>query len=99
MVAYEIAFSEEARAHLWGFTAGERRVVLGRVGALLASEPERETRNLKVLRPNPLSKYELRVGTFRVFFEVDREKDRVLVLAVGRKEGNTFAIAGEAVTL
>ncbi len=99
MVAYEIAFSEEARAHLWGFTAGERKVILGRVGALLSSEPERETRNLKVLRPNPLSKYELRIGTFRVFFEVDREKDEVLVLAVGRKEGNLLKIAGKVVKL
>ena len=54
---------------------------------------------MKFLRPDPLSKYELRIGAFRVFFEVDQESNKVLVLAVGRKEGNTFAIAGEAVTL
>jgi mRNA-degrading endonuclease RelE of RelBE toxin-antitoxin system len=98
-VAYEIVFSDDARAHLSGFAAGQRRIILGRVGALLASEPARETRNLKVLRPNPLSKYELRIGAFRVFFEVDQESNKVLVLAVGRKEGNRLTIAGKVVML
>lgn len=98
-MAHEIVFSEDARARLFGFTAGERRIILGRGGALLTSEPERETRNLKVLRPNPLSKYELRIGAFRVFFEVDRKSHKVLVLAVGRKEANKLTIAGKAVPL
>jgi hypothetical protein len=33
-----------------------------------------ETRNRKPLRDNPLADWELRVGRFRVFYEVDAEE-------------------------
>jgi mRNA-degrading endonuclease RelE of RelBE toxin-antitoxin system len=59
----------------------------------------RETKNLKRLQPNPLSSYELRVGSFRVFFDVIEAEAEVLVLAVGKKEGSRLRIAGMEIDL
>jgi mRNA-degrading endonuclease RelE of RelBE toxin-antitoxin system len=77
----------------------ERRTVLDRCEALLERDPARPTRNVKVLRANPLARYELRLGYLRVFFEIEEDTANVLVLAVGRKEGNRLWIAGEEVAL
>jgi mRNA-degrading endonuclease RelE of RelBE toxin-antitoxin system len=96
---HSIRFSEEARAHLLAFSVRERRTVLDRIRATLQDEPTVETRNLKVLRPNPIANYELRVGVLRVFFEVDGRRREVLVLAIGRKEGSLLRVGGKGVPL
>jgi len=98
-VAYEIRLSEDARRHLRRFSRRETRTILDRIQEALRNEPRTETRNLKRLRPNPLSKYELKIGDFRAFFEVLDESREVLVLAIGRKEGNRLWIGGREVNL
>ena len=87
---YTIRFTEEAR---------ERKSVLSEVAESLPNEPTRETRNLKALRPNPLAKYELRIGLLRAFFEVREASQEVLVLAIGRKEGNRLWVGGREIRL
>jgi hypothetical protein len=61
----------------------------------LAHEPARETRPQKRLRPNPLSKWELRVDRFPVFYDVDLESRVILIQAVGWKDHNTLLIRGK----
>ena len=57
-----------------------------------------ETRNRKQLRPNPFAPWELRVGSLRVFYEVDGgEPDLINVLAIGIKKGNRLIIAGREI--
>ena len=46
----------------------------------LGNEPLKITRNQKVLRPNPLGRFELRSGDLRVFYNVDEGSRIVLVL-------------------
>jgi len=76
-----------------------RPATIDRPGCLevqLRDEPLRETRNRKLLRPNPMAAWELRVGPLRIFYEVDAEEaDVVNVLAIGIKTGNRLFIAGE----
>ena len=100
-VAYEIRFTEEARSHLGELLARGRRKVLDRLDVLLRYDPKRQTRNLKALRPNLLARYELRIGDFRVFFDVeDSEEDKaVIILAIGRKEGNKLCVSGKEYSL
>jgi mRNA-degrading endonuclease RelE of RelBE toxin-antitoxin system len=98
-VNYEIRFSEEARGHLRQLSARERNIAVQRAETALSREPMRETRNLKMLRPNPLARYELRVGSFRVFFDVDEEAREVNITAIGRKEGNQLRIGDKEVRL
>lgn len=61
----------------------------------LIHEPTKETRNRKPLRPNDLSQWELRVGDFRVFYDVDVEKEETLIKAVGEKGHNKLYIRGK----
>ncbi len=65
----------------------------------LIYEPSLETRNRKVLDPNLLAAWELRIGRYRVFYDVDAVITLVLVKAVGWKEHNTLYIRGKAYML
>ncbi len=54
-----------------------------------------ETRNRKRLHPNDLAEWELRVGKFRVFYDVNQAELRVKIEAVGYKRGNVLIVHGE----
>lgn len=75
-------------------TYDQRRVVES-VEGQLRHQPTQETRNRKQLRPNELAEWELRVATFRVFYDVDEENDIVKIEAIGYKQGNVLFIHGE----
>jgi mRNA-degrading endonuclease RelE of RelBE toxin-antitoxin system len=97
-VAYRIRFAESAEEHFAQLTARQQTIVLDAVKVQLRYEPLRETRNRKPLRPNPLAPWELRVGSLRVFYEVDAlEQDLVNVLAIGVKRGNRLIVAGKEI--
>jgi len=70
-VAYRIRFAESAEEHFAQLKARQQADVLDAVKVQLQYEPLRETRNRKQLRPNPFAPWELRVGSLRVFYEVD----------------------------
>ena len=92
-MAYEIEFSEDAERHLADMTARERKTVLDAIETQLAWEAAVPSRNRKLLRANPLAAWELRVGEWRVFYNVHAEQ--VAVIAVGQKAHNTLFLDGE----
>ena len=96
---YEIEITREAIDDLRAFRKRERRSVVEGIERELRYEPARETRNRKRLRPNKLAEWELRLGQYRVFFDVDRAADVVKVIAVGRKRGNRLYIRDEEFNL
>jgi mRNA-degrading endonuclease RelE of RelBE toxin-antitoxin system len=53
----------------------------------------------KPLEDNPIAPWELRVGDFRVFYDIDRADQVIVVLAVGQKIHNRLRIGGEEVDL
>ena len=57
------------------------------------------TKNRKPLQPNPLSRFELRIGDLRVYYEVDERPRIVEIRAVGRKDRNRVLIGGEEIDL
>lgn len=66
----------------------------------LTSEPSKETRNRKLLRPNPVAPWELRLGDLRVFYEVGDETAAVVrILAVGVKSREVLRIGDEEIKL
>ncbi len=61
----------------------------------LSLQPLNETRNRKRLRANELAEWELRIGEFRVFYDVVEEDKQVRIVAIGYKEGNKLFILDE----
>ena len=58
-----------------------------------------ETRQRKKLRDNPVASWELRIGKYRVFYEIHGMSRKVTIIAVGHKEHNTLFIRGKEVQL
>jgi mRNA-degrading endonuclease RelE of RelBE toxin-antitoxin system len=99
-VFYRLRFAESAAQQFLEFNARDRRSMLDQIKQQLQYEPFTERKNRKRLRPNPFAPWELRIGRFRVFYELDAvDSDLVNVLAVGIKKGNRLFIAGKEVRL
>lgn len=96
---YRIAFEPDAAEQLGEFSARERATVLDQVEAQLTHQAEIETRNRKRFRANPLAPWELRIGGLRVFYDVDKERSHVRIVAIGRKIQNRLIIGREEVDL
>jgi mRNA-degrading endonuclease RelE of RelBE toxin-antitoxin system len=95
-MAYSIEFSEDAQRHLHQLTARDRAILLDAVEQHLARQPTKVTRKRKLLRANPLATWELRVGQFRVFYNVEDEKLIVIVIAIGIKDRNLPTSTGRS---
>ena len=98
-MTYTIEFSADAKRHLGSLAARARRTVLDAIEGQLTHEAEVPTWHRKLLRENPLADWELRVGEFRVFYDVDGIHVAVLVVAVGVKVHNVLRIDGEEFVL
>ncbi len=93
-VPYEIAFTRDAFLDLKHLGKHEQQRIIEAIEAQLPAEPLSETRNRKPLRPNDLSAWELRVGRYRVFYDVSAEAGIVTVKAIGWKQHNRLFIRG-----
>ena len=99
-MSYEIEFAESVKTQLKDLSARERSQIFDAIEEQLVNEPLTPTRNRKLLRPNVLAPWELRLGDLRVFYEVvDEEPNLVRILAIGKKEGNKLFIGGQEVSL
>ena len=96
---YEIEYSFEALDDLYFFRKNEQQEVMDEIDTQLRHEPLVETRNRKQLRPNAVASWELRIGRFRVFYNVDEEMRYVSIEAIGFKIGNELFIRGERIEL
>ncbi len=93
---FRIEYSPAAVDHLKVLTARQRSTVINRIDEQLVHQPLVETRNRKPMRPNPLAPWELRVGSLRVYYDVQTVPDQVVfVRAIGVKDGNIVRIGGE----
>ena len=55
--------------------------------------------NPKPLEPNALADWELRIGDYRVFYDIDLAETTVKIKAIGYKEHNRLYIRGQAYSL
>lgn len=98
-MSYRIALSRTSLSHLQGFTQREQRIIRDALTEQLSYEPTTPTRNRKEMRPNLLAIWELRIGDFRVYYDVDEEESVIDIRAIGIKQGNQVRIGGEVVDL
>lgn len=95
----QIVFTPEAVDDLRLLRKYDQQRIIAAVQNQLAHQPTEETRNRKQLRSNQLAEWELRIGIFRIFYDVDGEGGVVKIVAVGYKQGNTLFIHGEEYVL
>ena len=99
-MAYRITYSPATENHLRALTARQQATILDAVDTQLQHQPTVETRNRKRMRPNPIDPWELRVGSLRVYYDVEEAPEPlVIILAVGSKEHNRVTIGDEEVEL
>lgn len=92
---YRIEFAQSAFRDLKALRRFGQQLVLDGIEARLADQPLIETANRKRLRPNEVADWELRLGKFRVLYNVDETAQVVIVQAIGYKIGNELYIRGE----
>src|SRR5262245_24089771 len=88
---YVVEYAEGVAADLKSLRAHDRRRVLDKIDEQLIHTPTEETRNKKILlglkppwrEEKPV--WELRVGKYRVFYDVDEGGQRVVIRAVREK--------------
>jgi mRNA-degrading endonuclease RelE of RelBE toxin-antitoxin system len=96
---YKIEFTDSAEEDLRYFKKYEQILILDEADRQLLWEPSKETRNRKRLEPNDLSVWELRIGEYRLFYNVDESDKTVKVKAVGWKRHNQLFIQGKVFTI
>jgi len=89
--AFELEFSEGVREDLEGLRAYDCRIILEAIETQLTHAPHVETKKRKLLH-NLVPPFEavppiwqLRVATFRVFYDVNEKERRVSIRAIRRK--------------
>ena len=100
MPKYRVEYGPQTEEHLRALGAGGASLVLDGVLRQLSHQPTVETRNRKRMRPNPLAPWELRIGRFRVYYDVLSElRPTVLIRAIGVKDRKRVTIGGETLEL
>jgi mRNA-degrading endonuclease RelE of RelBE toxin-antitoxin system len=87
---YEIKFKADAIEDLRSFRKHERNIILDAIDAQLIYEPTIETNNRFRRNPPDMAVWELRVGVFRVFYNVDDYVAIVRIECIGYKPNNTI---------
>src|SRR5438874_13330701 len=88
---YEIKFAEDVSRDLMELRLFYRQEILDKIDIQLTHEPTLETRNKKIVpNANPPWPFkeplrELRIGEYRVFYDVDLDASQVVVRAIRHK--------------
>lgn len=88
---YKIRFAADVENDLGAFQARDQRILLDAIEEQLSHQPETTTKNRKILfKLVPPWQFvppvrELRVGEYRVFYDVDSLAKEVYVRAIRRK--------------
>ncbi|MEE8177642.1 MAG: type II toxin-antitoxin system RelE/ParE family toxin [Acidobacteriota bacterium] len=88
---YKITYSEGVADDLGRLRANQRAQILDRVEVQLRQEPTQQTRNRKIIvglvppwdHFDPV--WELRIGAYRVFYDVDEAESTVIIRAIRHK--------------
>jgi mRNA-degrading endonuclease RelE of RelBE toxin-antitoxin system len=91
----QIEFTQEAVDDLRSFRKYDQQRVIAGIENQLPIQAAQPSRNRKQLRPNQLAEWELRIGAFRVFYDVDVTVGVARIVAVGYKHGDRLFVHGQ----
>jgi mRNA-degrading endonuclease RelE of RelBE toxin-antitoxin system len=92
---FEVKLVRSADQDLESYAVREQRIILDAIAEFLEVDANVESKRRKQMRPNPLAPWELRIGDYRVFYEI--REGSVRVLAIGHKVHNELFIRGQKV--
>ncbi len=92
---YEIEFTVNALEDLQAFKKFEQQIIISGINTQLKYEPTVENRNRFRMRPNEVAEWELRLGKYRVFYQVEDVVQIVSIEVIGFKIGNQLFVRGE----
>jgi len=92
---YTIVLSARAIEALESMRKYDQKRIRDALAEQLESQPQVETRNRKKLRPGGPAEWEIRVGDYRAFYDVNEEEEQVRVVVIGYKKGSKLIILGE----
>ena len=101
---FDLIYAPQVKAHLQAIERKYHSLIRRSIETQLQFNPDVETRNRKPLKRTVElgADWELRFGPdnrFRVFYDVERQPQQVMILAIGIKKGNRLIIEGEEVNL
>ena len=92
---FSIEFIPEAIDDLRLLRKFGQQQIIAIIESQIPNQATWEACNRKRLRPNQLAEWELRIGEFRVFYDVDSQNAVVKVVAIGHKRGNKLFVHGK----
>ena len=96
---FKIEITDEAIEDMESLDKAACVTILDAIEQQLIDQPLEETMNRKPLRPDSQFAWELRIGKYRVFYDVNEETVTVSVVSVGYKAHNKLYIRGQEVNL
>ena len=64
----------------------------------LRHQPTVGSRKIIAMQPNPVAAWELRLGDYRVLYDVDELQRAVTIQLIGEKRGNRLVVQGQEFT-
>jgi mRNA interferase RelE/StbE len=95
---FRVTLTPSAEADLDYFKRYEQGIIVEAAQRYLRNDADAESQHRKQLRANPLAPWELRIGKYRVFYELV-DLTTVKIVAIGYKEHNDLFIRDRRVQL
>ena|SRR6266542_1751279 len=95
----EIEYSPDALAHLGALRKFDQVRIVSEIEEQLRHEPLMPSRRRKQMQSNLISTWELRIGDFHAYYDVDDVQPVVLIRAIGLKVRDRVFVGGEEVDL
>ena len=92
---FEIEYTDSARQDIKALRKFQQKIILDGIDKHLQFEPTVEALNRKRMHPNAIADWELRLGKYRVLYNVAEQVKLVAIQAVGFKVRNELYIRGE----
>lgn len=95
---FDVWFIPNANEDLSYYPIREQRIILEAIERFLEADADTPGKRRKRLRPNLLAPWELRIGNYRIFYEI-KPKALVRILAIGQKQHNDLFIRGKKIEI
>ena len=88
---FNIEYAEEVADDLAGLRAFDRKRLLDQIDGQLTHQPDQESKNRKIIVgidppwDHEIPIWQMRVGEYRVFYDVDQAGGRVVIRAIRHK--------------